>query len=574
MSGAVQDVVDDFIDALEEIEENLLKLPSLAVLLPVESDQEAKKIWEGLRSKGVGVELGAHTTYLNRPRTLWILHWEKVSEEAFTPALHLNRLVHLISEETEKIRPSYGPWLWPLTDGEVSSAIALCGFVDPKVPWWRKALWAVRLLPPENGSILERCLLEHYGRETGYVFAWANLFTRGLWALALPGLIYGLIAVDIQMTSLLWYSLQLITVLWGLCITMFGSSRRSVLSTGAGLCRPVRAEQMGQTTAEPEMEADKLVDVVDADLALPNQVDTATVRLPVEKAKQEPIGKAKAKKKLRPRDMMMVQARCLDSSEQKRISKVFAPEKKPDPSADKELQQVVNEITDYRVNPEYKPEHAPVRRAFFAAFVTMITLTLFLSLAALVLSLLLQLKSYLIFEWGECLKRHCDNAGAKWGFSAVLVDIAVDILMALVFMVGLGESCKAIAFQLARLWNFHRLRRRLTVQTLISLCIEVMAKAGALKELFRSSRATCSGEMNGLSMVQVCLSQAFHLFSWAIRLAFAAQVGLFALLAFLFLPSWSEHSVQGSDELPNTVCEGLIDYDVCRGTRLLVSKGV
>ena len=67
--------------------------------------------------------------------------------------------------------------------------------MDPKSQCWRKVAWALRLVPPEHGSVLERCLLEHYGRETGYVFAWANLFTRGMWCLALPMLIYGVVNV-------------------------------------------------------------------------------------------------------------------------------------------------------------------------------------------------------------------------------------------------------------------------------------------------------------------------------------------------------------------------------------------
>lgn len=50
--------------------------------------------------------------------------------------------------------------------------------------------------------------------------------------------------------------------------------------------------------------------------------------------------------------------------------------------------------------------------------------------------------------------------------------------MALVFIVGLGEACKALSFQLARIWNFKKMRRRTTVQTLLSLWIEVMAKVG------------------------------------------------------------------------------------------------
>ncbi|CAK9115024.1 unnamed protein product [Durusdinium trenchii] len=539
VSDAVQNTVTEWLEALVEIQDNLLRLPFLAVLLPTEHDKKAWDIFKELSKQGVGIEIAAHTSYLNRPRTLWVLDWETLErDDAITPAHYLNRLVHLISEETQSIRPNYGPWMWPLHDGDVCSSIALSEMMDPKSQCWRKVAWALRLVPPEHGSVLERCLLEHYGRETGYVFAWANLFTRGMWCLALPMLIYGVVNVGpakAGVDSIPWYSLQLLTIAWGICLTIFGSSRRSVLRSGAGLRRPVKAEQMALTPEDDDKDTTaKTVQGTTLevqDLSLPHQVNSESLPVAsrpegadstgaagvaaVTGATTAVLPTASAKKKIRdaklvPKHIMevKVQHHKIDKSRLQELFVESGPESK---------QKEAKEMPDYRINPEYVPEDAPWRRVTWATLVTVCSLTAFLSLAALVLSLLLQLKSYLIFEWGECIRRQCDNAGEKWGFSAVLVDIAVDILMALVFVVGLGEACKALSFQLARLWNFKKMRRRIHVQTLISLCIEVMAK-----------------------------------------------VGLFALLAFSFLPSWSEVSVNGSTELPEVVCKGNIDYDLCR----------
>ncbi|CAJ1362265.1 unnamed protein product [Effrenium voratum] len=49
----------------------------------------------------------------------------------------------------------------------------------------------------------------------------------------------------------------------------------------------------------------------------------------------------------------------------------------------------------------------------------------------------------------------------------------------------------------------------------------------------------------------------------ALCVEFLAKVGLFMLLAFLFLPSWSDVSIEGSTALPEEVCVGHLDYDLC-----------
>lgn len=98
----------------------------------------------------------------------------------------------------------------------------------------------------------------------------------------------------------------------------------------------------------------------------------------------------------------------------------------------------------------------------------------------------------------------------------MLTDIGVDVAMALVFIVALGEMCKALSFQLTRLFNFRLMRRRYLMQTTVALCIESLAKVGA-----------------------------------------------FTLLAFLFLPNWDDTSFSGSNQSPDQVCPGFLDYDIC-----------
>lgn len=509
--GVLGDDTDWALD-MKELKTRLSRLPMVAVLLPSEKDSEALSKFKGLSSKGVSVEVAAHTSYLHCPRTIWILSMDADEGNHSTPAKHLTAFVNLISEETQVMRPVYGPWLWPLNDSDVCAAISLSEIADPQAKWWRKGLWALRMIPPENGSILEKCIMDHYGRETGYVFAWANLFTRGLWVISLPMLIFGIANVkpgEIGVNSLAWYILQLLTLIWALGMATMASSRQAVLRSGAGLKRHVVASDAGHV--QPPVAA-----VPESDVPLPGAIDEtkedkditgiAPDAAPAPQSEPEiPNPSGKKGHLARKEQVKQTQKTKVDP---KKVATALASDK---------VDGAANDVVDYHINPEYKAGDPPIRRYIYATIVTAGILTLFLSLATFVLSLVLQLKSYLIYEWGECIRLSCDNAGQKHGFPAVLVDISVDILLALVFIVGLGESCKGMSFQLARIWNFRLMRTRQAFQSLVSLCIEVMAK-----------------------------------------------VGVFVILAFIFLPSWSSESINGSSELPEVVCAGQVDYDVCR----------
>ena len=521
--GVLDDVSDWGLNLLElkDLKDRLSQLPMLAVLLPSQSDNQASEIFERLSEKGLSVEVAAHTSYLHQPRTVWVLDWKE--RTAKTPATHLTNFVNILSEETQHLRPHYGPWLWPLHDSSICSAISLSEIVDPTAKCWRKLLWALRVMPPENGSILEKCIMEHYGTETSYVFDWANLFTRGLWIMSLPMLIFGAASVkpsDFGVDSLAWYILQGLTILWGLGMACFGCSRQAVLRTGSGLktnmvAGPERIHPVIPHVSAPNAGREDTHNLQAQTLSLPGMIaphdesdPTAPVGDTYKKQKDQGKEKDKAKAHLSMRKPKMPERKGkLGSKEWAAVL---------EHSADG-TEDATDDVKDFNLNPEYIPSDSSVKRYLWGTLVTASSLILFLSFATLVLSLVLQLKSYLIFEWGECIRLRCDNAGEKWGFTAVLVDIAVDILLALVFIVGLGEACKAMSFQLARVWNFRLMRTRHTVQSLISLCVEVMAK-----------------------------------------------VGVFVILGFVFLPSWSEDSIHGSQLLPEEACSGRIDYDLCK----------
>lgn len=518
---------------MTELKANLEQLPLLGMLLPSDTDDKAVEIFERLSMKGLKVEAAAHTSYLHQPRTLWVLGWKV--KIAHTPAGHLTNIVNVISEETQHLRPKYGPWLWPLHDGGVTSAISLSEVADPQAKCWRKLLWAVRLLPPEHGSILEKCLTEHYGRETAYVFHWANLFTRGLWIMSLPMLIFGVCSVkpsNIGVDSLPWYILQVLTILWGLGITVFGCSRQAVLRSGSGVKALIVAADKRAPLPAATPAKEETTQAADPEEGIGGIIPGQVGDEPKESSKVDSSGQMKSDQD--PEDKGPVTAPATNKKWAMRKNKESERNSQLDSkqwaavagaaaaaNSDSGDGTPCEDVTDYskdcNINPEYNPDHVSGKHKAWATLVTTLSLATFLCAATLVLSLVLQLKSYLIFEWGECIRLKCDNAGQKWGFSAVLVDIAVDILLALVFIVGLGESCKAMSFQLARVWNFRLMRNRQKFQSLVDLCIEVMAK-----------------------------------------------VGVFVILGFVFLPSWSESSVEGSSQLPEEACATYIDYEVCR----------
>ena len=154
---------------------------------------------------GLRIEGFAETIYCGSEVCLWILRWA-VELTSDPPAIALEVFASHVSQAMAKFHPpDSGPFLWPLHDKDIASAIAMCEYVQSDAVWWRRLLWGLRIVQPPGGTVLEECILDHYGREVaafksllgrvldlfrqvGYVFAWANLFTRSLWVPWTPDL--------------------------------------------------------------------------------------------------------------------------------------------------------------------------------------------------------------------------------------------------------------------------------------------------------------------------------------------------------------------------------------------------
>ncbi|CAK9043927.1 PDZ domain-containing protein [Durusdinium trenchii] len=157
-----------------------------------------------------------------------------------------------------------------------------------------------------------------------------------------------------------------------------------------------------------------------------------------------------------------------------------------------------------RLNPDYSECRRPKVWAIFAFLVTVAAMVLFLLAAVLILFFFLNLKSHLIYVWGDCLRQGCNNPVQVHGMKGFFADISADIGLALVFVVLLGEVCKVLALHLAKLWNFKYMRQRQYLQAMLSLGIEVLAK-----DVLPDVREVCSGYVDYQNLVLYCAPKTF-----------------------------------------------------------------
>ncbi|CAE7246792.1 unnamed protein product [Symbiodinium pilosum] len=196
--------------------------PLLALLLPTAASEEALTALDSLSDRGV-LNLSTETLYCGQEVCLWILRWTGDNPTNDPPAITLELFASMVTMATAKLHPpDSGPFLWPLHDKDIASAIALCEYAGNDAPWWRKVLWGLRIIQPPGGTVLEECLLDHYGREVGYVFAWTNLFTRSLWGLTAVCMLFWICGARPQMggyEGVLWYILQFLILCWAICLS-------------------------------------------------------------------------------------------------------------------------------------------------------------------------------------------------------------------------------------------------------------------------------------------------------------------------------------------------------------------
>lgn len=213
----------------------------VAVMLP-NSNGCAPKSLDVQGHRRVRERAVADITFCGSPHRIWLLELQRdESSEQPEPepeASQLHWLGILVEHATASARPRRGPWIWPLHNKDVSAAI-LAAHIAPldTLPWWRQALWALRILAPPGVPETQRQLAAHYGAAVAYVFAWSNLYLRGLWGLmvylllteALLGAAPG--ALESPWGGA-WSVLQVGTLLWCIQLANAGRSLRRVLTAG------------------------------------------------------------------------------------------------------------------------------------------------------------------------------------------------------------------------------------------------------------------------------------------------------------------------------------------------------
>lgn len=484
---------------LDNLEEKLKELPELALLLPAEHKDAVTERLKKLRNSGIIVESVAETTYQSRPRVLWILGYDSQRGAQQAPASIVEEVAELIEGENilkDFHSPKDGPFaLWPLHDHDVSVAIATCGSIlDDEHSWWRNLLWTLRIMQPPGGDDLRTNLTRHYGREVCYCLMWDSLFTRSLWVMLLMILFFlmrGYSAPvgiddcpeDEQIGSscfrpFLFYFQMCMVFIWALVISIISSSRRAVLSLGGGQLHHEadgEAAQAGKVAAantntgsiEPDTEENQAGEAKLASALGKNNAGGGLTDLV-----SQPISHAGA--------AANASGKAAQGSPSNNKLKIVSKQLMIQSTCTETMAKMHSEIRVKRVNPEYVADswrQGPLWKWTWRA-IAFVTAVASLFFCFLVLSVFLSLKMYLIYEWGECLVKDCSNAEAKHGIPGLLADIGVDLLMAIIFMVLLGEVCKLVAVALVSLRNFESMADRRVTEDLVSLLIEGLGKVG------------------------------------------------------------------------------------------------
>lgn len=221
-------------DAAKVVNSKLKKPGAVALMLPIEHTPWSSDEVEAPRR--FQERCSASTTFNGKPHRVWVLELADATameEESF----QLHSLCAIVQNATSTMRPTAGPWLWPLHNAAASTAImtAYVARMD-RLSWWRQALWVLRIFPPPGGSSTERELAKHYGAAVAYVFAWSNLYIRGLWSLVVLLTVAWCFNAKpdeaFSTRGFYWNAVQLGTILWAFFMAAEGHSQRRVLSIG------------------------------------------------------------------------------------------------------------------------------------------------------------------------------------------------------------------------------------------------------------------------------------------------------------------------------------------------------
>lgn len=558
----------------EWVDQGLRAPVLLAALLPSAVDPLTALTALPPPRRGLRVRARARLSVGGAPCRLWIFALERPA--AGEPeAFQLQWMGLLLEDAVRASRPAPGgPWLWPLHDGRASAAIMTASVRElDRLSWWRQALWALRLLPSRDGSEQERQLAKHYGVAVAYVFAWSNLYVRGLWLLVVP-LVLLSNALDARPhelgspQGLSWNLLQLYTVVWSMLLANAGLSRSRVLRDGgfsdvatvqeetptaSGGCRdqgpppePTRGSAKwpaarglgaapGRPVSDPRRGDAKRHDrgqlLQDRPHALSGCWDAAFVR-PLQSLLLGcwlPVGAgrpyAREARGLTPEAAAARLQAAYRGHAARRAARL------PEAGAAELTAHLALLLgrRQARRQDRWSASRAPRRtrpaRRALVLLLSAAVVLLFVAACAAVLLAYVQLNVYITFVWGRCMEaevreraalegRECRDPEYVHGIRGWLAEVSSDVSLAVVFDICLGEVSKLLAGFLVRLQDYELLYDQRHALVMLSLLIEALSK-----------------------------------------------VGMFAVVGFLYLPQWQLHALDSV--VAAEACRSLPDYQLC-----------
>lgn len=214
----------------------LVSMPLVAVMLREQEEEAQFDVPSGLQVYAQG-----KVDFYGSPRSLVLCH---LSSDAVgttadsTPAAQLMTLQDELEVATRPFRHpggggccggKDGPWLWPLHGPKISKAvlamdeIMMAGFADEMqtVPWWKRALYWLRIRVPEEGGPFLKLLEDQYGPGVAFEFASEHLYTQQLWVLAAVCLLCLCLNVQPSVSGFeraQWEIFKVILVMWAVWV--------------------------------------------------------------------------------------------------------------------------------------------------------------------------------------------------------------------------------------------------------------------------------------------------------------------------------------------------------------------
>jgi len=231
---------------------SLVKVPSIALMLPGPLTDDMKHALEKISDSGIELLAAAETALWDMPRLLFVFRLREA--EVSTPVSQLQHLLEEVAEATVLFRPSVGPWLWPLHEPDVSAALLVADAMTDDENCAMRIIRAFRIVPPIHLDEQQKHIRAQYSASTTYVFAWSEIYVRGLWVLlviAIPvALIFNQRPMVLAWENWHFYLMQAIVLTWTVVMAGLSRSRRVFIHDGSKFAKseaPVDLKRMPKT---------------------------------------------------------------------------------------------------------------------------------------------------------------------------------------------------------------------------------------------------------------------------------------------------------------------------------------